>query len=164
MSEVTVKQLARAVKKAQKMDMQSKELLCDKIYIEQPCLLASVVVQKQMGNTMEDVDVLVNILIVLYLSLKESNREIAMITEQDQDYQLTMLYNSIIFAEGMNNEMVASSVEQYIANHKEPVLLAYVVDTMLQNGFHKNQADHSKYLLLAGMNLVECIANAKILK
>ncbi len=92
--------LAHALKIVHAMDIKAKELICDELFVQQPNLLASVMVQNQMGNSMNDVDVLLNILIVLHLAMKEA-------------------------------------------------------------GFFKRKSETSKYLLMAGINLVSCITDAK---
>ena len=161
MTKVTAKNLAQALKKVQSLNIKEKELICDEIYKEQPNLLASVIVQQRLGNSLQDVDVLLNILIVLYLSLKEAGITISKVTEQEQEHQLSLLKNTILFSEGLGVNLVESSVNQYISNHKEPPLLAYVIGAMQEAGFFEKKEENSKYITLAGLNLVACIANAK---
>ncbi len=160
MAIISDKQLLRAIKKAGAMDLKNKELVCDEIFTEQPNLLASVLVLQQMGNSLEDVDVLLNILIVLHLALKESGQKIFEVSEQDQDQQLKLLTASVKFSEGMTNNSVDNSINQYISSQKQPVLLAYVTNVMKDAGFYENQNESSKYLIMAGINLVNCVAYA----
>ena len=142
------------------MDLKNKELVCDEIFSEQPNLLGSVLVMKKMGNTLKDVDVLLNILIVLHLALKESGVKIAEISEQEQDRELKLLTSVITFSEGMGSRLVDSSINQFISDQKYPFLLTYVIDTMKDAGFYVNQNEISKYLIMAGVNLVACISHA----
>jgi hypothetical protein len=153
--------LIRAIDKAQKLDIKDKELICDEIFIEQPNLLASVLVQQQMGNKLEEIDVLLDILIVLHLAVEESGKRIQKVSEEDQEHQLKVLSATIRFSEGMNNSLVQSSINQYIANHNEKLLLAYVLGAMKDAKFFENNKENSKYLIMAGVNLVNCIANAQ---
>ena len=153
--------LIRAIDKAQKLNIKDKELICDEIFIEQPNLLASVLAQQQMGNTLEEVDVLLNILIVLHLAVKESGKRILKISEEDQDHQLKVLSATMKFSEGMNSSLVDSSINQYVANHDERFLLAYVIGAIKDAKFLENNMESSKYLIMAGVNLVNCIANAQ---
>jgi hypothetical protein len=46
-------------------------------------------------------------------------------------------------------------------SQSERVALAYVVDAMQEAGFMTNTAESSKYLMLAGLDLVNCIGSAE---
>ena len=159
MAKVTAKNLAHALQKVQSLNIKDKELICDEIYKEQPNLLASVLVQKQLGNSLQDVDVLLNILIVLHLALDDAEIILSKVTEDEQEHQLKLLKSTILFSEGLSDNLVKSSVNQYVSNHKEPILLSYVIDTMKAAGFFEKTDENSKYLTQAGLNLVACIAN-----
>ena len=161
MSKVSKKNLANALRKVKSLNIKDKELICDEIYKEQPNLLGSVIVQQRLGNSLEDVDVLLEILIVLHLSLKEAGIKISKIPEQEQEYQLRLLKDTILFSEGLGGHLIKSSVGQYVSNHKEPILLAYVIGAMRDAGFFEKKEEVSKYLIQAGLNLVVCIANEK---
>lgn len=159
MAKVTAKNLAHALHKVQSLNIKDKELICDEIYKEQPNLLASVLVQKQLGSSLQDVDVLLNILMVLHLALDDAEIILSKVTEDEQEHQLQLLKSTILFSEGLSDNLVKSSVNQYVSNHKEPILLSYVIDTMQAAGFFEKTYENSKYLTQAGLNLVACIAN-----
>ncbi len=154
--------IACAVRKVHAMDMKTKEILCDEIFIEQPNLLASVLVQQQMGNELEEIDVLLKILMVLHIAIKESGKKISKITEKEQEYQLKLFSATVKFTESMGNDFVDASLKQFIKDHKESNFLSYVVGEMRDANFFENRKENSKYLIMAGINLVSCIANAKI--
>ena len=158
---ISEKNIACAIRKANAMDIESKETLCDEIFIDQPNLLASVLVQQQMGNELKEVDVLLNILMVLHMAIKESGNKISKITENEQEYQLKIFSATVKFTENMGNECINESLNQFINDHKERNLLAYVVGKMRGANFFENRKENSKYLIMAGINLVNCIANAK---
>ncbi len=153
--------IACAIKKSKAMDIKSKELLCDEIFIEQPNLLASVLVLQKMGNELKEVDVLLNVLMVLHMAVKESGNKISKITEKEQEYQMKIFTATVKFTENMDANCVNESLDQFINNHKESVLLAYVIEKMRIANFYENKKESSKYLIMAGINLVNCIANAK---
>ena len=161
MPNVTAKNLTQALQKVQSLDIKGKELIFDEIYNEQPNLLASVLVQQRLGNSLQDVDVLLNILMVLHLSLKEAGITISKITEREQEHQQRLLKSTILFSEGLGDNLVKNSVDQYVSNHSEPILLAYVIGAMRDSGFFEKKEENSKYLTQAGLNLVACIANGK---
>lgn len=158
---ISEKNIACAIRKSNAMDIKSKEILCDEIFIDQPNLLASVIVQQQMGNELKEVDVLLNILMVLHMAIKESGNKISTITENEQEYQLKLFSATVKFTESMGNNYIDESLEQLIKNHKESILLAYVIEKMRDANFFENRKENSKYLIMTGINLVNCIANAK---
>jgi hypothetical protein len=160
MVNISNKQLTRAIEKAETMDLKNKELACDKIFVEQPNLLASVLVMQQMGSSLEEIDVLLNILIVFHLALLESGQKIAKVSEQDQDHQLRLFENTVKFSEGMDSNLIDSSINQYIKSQKHPLLLSFVAGVMKDAGFYEKQNESSKYLIMAGINLANCVAHA----
>jgi hypothetical protein len=147
--------------KVHKMDIAAKESICDEIFHQQPNILASVLVQEQMGSTIEEVDILLNILMVLYISVKESGNKLNKISADDQELQLEILSATIKFSEKMGSESISRSVNQFVKNHSEPLLLAYTLSTLKNAHFFSKNKDSSKYLILAGINLANCIANAQ---
>ena len=161
MTTITHDHLFRAIQIASNMSIKDKEVVCDEIFIEQPNLLSSVLVQAQMGNTLEEVDVLLEILIVLYLALKESGEKIEKISEEEQAHELSVYAEVIIFTEGMDACTVVSSFNQYFENQDDRMLFEYVVGKMKDARLFENQKECSKYLLMAGMNLINCIRKAK---
>jgi hypothetical protein len=160
MAKISSENLTSAINRAQNMSLTDKESACDEIFREQPSLLASVLVQQQMGNTLEDVDVILNFLIVLHLAVNEAGVRIEEISELQQEDQLAKLKTSVAFSEGVDSHLINSSIKQYISNHKEPIMLAYVIDTMKQAGFYESMRECSKFLVLAGVNLANCVSNA----
>ncbi len=163
MAKILEAHLVQVIDKVKELDLKQKELICDEIYKEQPNLLASVLVQKQMGNTLEEVDILLNILIVLHLTIKKSGKRIAKITEQEQEEQYKILVSTIKFSEGLETNLIYDSLNQYILNLKQPVLLAYAIDCMNEAHFFTKKRECSKYLIMVGVNLANCIMNAKII-
>ncbi|NRB23699.1 hypothetical protein [Shewanella sp.] len=160
MAHLSSETLVDAIKSTQNMNLKEKELICDELFREQPNLLASILVQQQMGNTAEEVDVLLNILIVLHMAVKGAGVKISMVTELQQQDQLSKLTASIAFSSGMDSQSVNSSITQYISNHKESILLVFVTDSMKRAGFFEKTKECSKYLIFAGVNLVNCLSNA----
>ncbi|MDY0361031.1 MAG: hypothetical protein RBR08_06245 [Desulforegulaceae bacterium] len=160
MPKISKKALASATRKVNSMDIKAKELAFEDVFAEQPNLLASILVQHRLGNTMNDVESLLHILLVLHFAIKEAGIVIPKISEHEQQRQLEILEHSVLFSEGMSSNLAQSSVNQYINNHKEPVLLAYVIGAMQEAGFLKNKNEASKFLIMTGINLVSCIAEA----
>jgi hypothetical protein len=162
MSKINESSLVQAIKKSSGMDLVESEKVVDEIYLEQPNLLASVLVQNQMGNKIEDVEVLLNILIVTFLALKYSGVKIEKISEKTQEKELAKYTGHIGFLEGLNNKTTEVAIKQFTESKSEKALMAYVIETMLRAGFTKRKNENAKYLVMTGVNIVNCICVAKI--
>ncbi len=162
MAKINESSLVQAIKKSSEMDLVESEKVVDEIYIEQPNLLASVLVQNQMGNKIEDVEVLLNILIVTFLALKYSGVKIEKISEKTQEKELARYTGHIGFLEGLNNKTTEVAIKQFTESKSEKALMAYVIGTMLKAGFAKRKNENAKYLVMTGVNIVNCICVAKI--
>lgn len=156
------KSLADSILKVQQMSMQEKESVFDEIYIEQPNLLASVLVQQQMGNSLKQMEVLINILLVAYVALQESGTKISKISEDLQEKEMARFVASVKFTEGLSPSHVEDSLQQYVSSQKEKILLAFALNEMLDSGFTHLENENSKYLIMAAINMVNCISAAKL--
>jgi hypothetical protein len=161
MANISQNNLIIAIKKAQNLSLKEKKLVCDEIFVEQPNLLASVLAQKNMGGTFEDVDVLLNILIVLYLAVKESGNIIVKITEDDQARELRVLSEIIKFTEGMHKSIIHNSINQCFSIDDDKMLVTYVIGTLKDAKLLENEKDNATYILMAGLNLLNCLRHAK---
>ena len=139
MARIKQKHLTKSIEKTSKLSLSDKQVLCDEIYLKQPNLLGSVLVQQQMGSSLEEVDVLLHILLVIHLSLEEANFGLEKITEEEQEHQLRTLSSIIKFSEGLDLSLLESSINQYIDQHNEKLLLAYVIEQMKNANFFTNQ-------------------------
>src|SRR5215470_9260944 len=133
---VSAAHLAVAITTAASMDIREKERICDRIYAAQPNLLGSVLAQRSLGVSMPTIDVLLNVLIVLYL---------AIVSETDQERELQRFTATVRFTEGLGSDALAQSIEQTIAYRKEKFLFAYVVDILQRAGLTDPRSAKSKY-------------------
>ena len=156
------KSLEGAITKVESMTLKDKEKIIDKIHLEQPNLLASVLVMHKMGNSLESIDVLLNILIVSYLALSDSGIRIVKISENLQEKEMTRLVGSVNFTAGLTASGVDDSLQQYIASHKEKYLLNYVLNEIINSGIVHLQHENAKYLMMVGINMVNCISSAEL--
>lgn len=88
MSRLSLKALAQAITKVRAMDIKQKEQLADEIFHVQSHTLASGLVQKQMGVSLEKLDFLFDLLFIYFQAMKESGLTWPLITEDEQDRQL----------------------------------------------------------------------------
>ena len=121
--------LTAAVKAMAAMSVREKEEVCDTLYATQPNLLGLVLVQSSMGASMETVDVLLDILIVLHLAIANSGQLLETISEEDLERNLERVVASINFTEGLDEEACAQSIQQSIAYKKEKIVNVYKICT-----------------------------------
>ena len=140
------------------MTAQQRLALADEVFAEQPNLLASVVVQQRMGASLAAIEVLLNLLFVAHLAMKRSGRRWPLITEAIQDRCLQRLTDRLRLAQGLAPRRLRRAVQGAIDGHPEPHLLAYAYGHLNEHGLLTIDTEAQKYLMLAALNLVECIA------
>ena len=121
------------------MNLKEKEEQFDVIHKEQPNLLASILVLHKMGRTYEEMDVLFHILLVAHLALKTSDTRIEMISEDLQEQQMTRYKGHLKFMEDLSEEDRDRALSDYMDNHDEMPLMAYVLKQMKVAGFPYKQ-------------------------
>jgi hypothetical protein len=72
-------------------------------------------VQRLLGVSMPTIDVLLNILIVLYLAIEESDKVLAIVSDADQERELQSFTAAVGFTEGLGGDPLAQSIEQTTA-------------------------------------------------
>jgi hypothetical protein len=143
------------------MGIREKEHVCDRIYASQPNLLGSVLAQRLLGVSMPTIDVLLNVLIVLYLAIEESGQVLAVVSEAHQERELQRFSAAVRFTEGLGSDALAQSIKQTTAYKREKFLFAYVVGILQRAGLTDLRSETSKYPILGAINLVNCIATAR---
>jgi hypothetical protein len=163
---ISVRHVAAAMKKVQAMDVAQRVSLADEIFIKQPNLLASCLVQPRLGVDMQSVEVLLNILLVCYQAMKESGLEWPLISEDDQERQMQRMVGAVKFSQDIPDPALAEAARaQYLANHPEQPLLAFVLsesNTWLRDlARRQTESEADKFVMIASINLVNCIAYAE---
>jgi hypothetical protein len=166
MSRITVDHLAAAIRKVRSMSLKEKEALAEEIHRRQPHMLASCLVQSRLGVEPVAVEFLLNILLVCYQSMKESGLQWPVITEDEQERQMQRWIGAVQFSEHAAGSSADEARAQYTSQHSEQALLAFVVgetNQWLHEISQRNaQAESDKFVMMASMNLVNCIAGASI--
>lgn len=157
MSRITQANLVSAIKQIADADPGAREAICDEIFVEQPNLLASVLVLTKMDIPPRHVEMALEAFMVMHLALKASGKRIETIKEEEQERELQRLVASAGFSEGLKLPQVEESISQYVGFQKEPWLLAYVVGLLQDNGVLSMANEDSKYLILSVFNLVACV-------
>ena len=140
------------------MGLNERVALADEIFLRQPNLLASVLVQQRMGASLQQMDVLLHILLVAWQAMKTSSHVWPLISEATQERCLQRLTGKIRFTEGLGPELFEQAVRDQFAEHAEPYLLAFAYGHLHQHDLVAVRTDAEQYLLLAALNLVDCIA------
>lgn len=160
MALITQAVLAKAVIAVNGMGMAERVQLADEVFAHQPTLLASVLVLQRMGASLAQMDVPIYILLVAYQAMKTSGHTWPVISEDTQEACLQRLTGRVRFAEGLTSDLLQQSTQQYIDEHRERYLLAFAYGHLRENDLAGSRTEAEKYLLLATLNLVECIACA----
>ena len=82
------------------------------------------------------------------------------VTEEHQERCLARFAGRIRFLEGHANEQKATTVSDVVTTNSEQRLLAFVSDELRFHGLMLVDTDTKKFLVLAALGMVECIAEA----
>ncbi len=164
MGRISLEHVACAVRKVRSMDLVQKTALIDEIYLKQPNLLASCVVQGRLGADEQTVEFLLHLLLTCYVAMQESGFEWPLIAETDQERELGRTAAAVLFSEQLTDPSVADTARsQYVATHPEQPLVALVIAECTQwlqdLARRKAEQENDKYVMLAAVNLVNCIAH-----
>ena len=150
--------VAQAMRAVERMDTQQQVRLGDEIFAHQPHLLGSIVVLRHMGASDTRIGIALHVLFVAWLAMTASGHRWPLISQDDQDLCLQRLTARVRFAEGLSPELLQQTVAQHISEHAEPQLLAFAYGHLRESGVLAVRNEAEKYVLLAALNLVECIA------
>lgn len=164
---ISVETLARAVHEVTALDHHAQLALCDEIAVEQPNLLAAILAATRMRPGGVEADLLVKILMISFRAMRLSGHRWALIREADQERQLTRLTGSVRFAADLPGGLQNLAEQPFIAEHPEPMLLAYVLhelNTWMQRP-EVRRAEHQqdKVMMFAALNTLQCIACGPLL-
>ena len=101
---------------------------------------------------------LLDMLFVCFQAMKESGLPWPLITEDELDRQSQRFSDITTFAEGLGNEFRERSMLQYVEDHPEKELLAFVLMENMQWLKTIVPEESDKYVLMAAWNIVNCIA------
>ena len=142
------------------MDLRQRELLAGDIYLHQPQLLAAVLAQQQFGASLEQIEVLLNVLLVSYCAMKNTGHAWPLVTEEMQERCLTRLAGKIQFLEGLTNDEKTTVISNAVTDPGEKWLLAFVLVELQTHGLLVIDTDVKKFLVLCALGIVECVEAA----
>jgi hypothetical protein len=161
---ITIPILAGAIQRVEALGFQERIDLADRIHAEQPTLLYSVLVRQRFGATMVQVEVLIELLLVAFTAMKAVGGKWPVISEELQERCLARIGGRARFIEGLAAPQVEAAIYDAAVNHPQALLLAHALDVMRRQGWLGIVDDTQKHLVLCGLNLVECIAEAAALR
>jgi hypothetical protein len=158
MASISSRNLVDAVLRVEQMGSQERERLADEIHARQPNLLFSVLVLQRYGATLEQLDVVLNLLFVFFEAMRGSDSHWPVISEEVQERCLARIAGRVRFIEGLTPQLQARATADAVGDHAEQQLLAYVFGKFNENGLLGVKTEAEKMLMLTALNLVECIA------
>ncbi len=133
--------------------------LADEIFARQPNLLASVLALPRMGVGMVELEVPLHILFVTFQAMKRSGHAWPIVSEDLQDQCMQRMTARARFNEGLPDEPAKQVVQQFCDEHPERYLLAFVYGYLGEHDLLRVRTDAEKYLLMAALNLAECVTS-----
>ena len=106
----------------------------------------------------EQIEVVLNLLLVFYEAMKSSGNGWPVISEEVQERCLARIAGRVRFIEGLTPQLQTQATLDAVGDHSESQLLAYVYGKFKENGLLGIKTEAEKMLMLAALNLVECIA------
>ncbi len=161
MGRLTMEMVAGATMEVDALGHDAKVRLGDEVFAAQPNLLGSILVLARMGVNMPEVEIALHVLFVAFLAMKRSRHHWDVVTTDLQEACMERLTARMRFNDGLPAELAAQLVTQFHTGHAERYLLAYVYGYLGEHDLLKVRTDAEKSLLLAVLNLVECIAAVK---
>lgn len=158
MGVITQAAMVQAAIDVDAMDQAQKVSLADEIFAQQPNLLASVLVLSRMGVGMVELEVPLHILFVTFRAMKRSGHRWPVVSEDVQETCMQRLTARARFNEGLPSELANQVVQRFCDEHPERYLLAFVYGYLGDHDLLRVRTDAEKSLLLAALNLVECVA------
>jgi hypothetical protein len=140
------------------MNQAQKVRLADEIFAQQPNMLASILALSRMGVGMVELEVPLHILLVTFQAMKRSAHAWPIVSEDVQDRCMQRLTARARFNEGLPGDLANQVVQQFCDEHPERYLLAFIYGYLGDHDLLRVRTDAEKYLLLATLNLAECVA------
>ncbi len=163
MSRIAMPVLAKSIQLIRGMTLEQKESLFDDMFQTQPTLLTACLMQHRLGIPYEKMEFLIELILICFQSMKGSGLKWPMISEDDWERELARLTGSINFTGGLDVALHRQSIQQYIDQHPEKMLFAFVMGELTpwlpQCGLGEN---NEKYVLLAALTAVNCIAHVSM--
>ena len=158
MASISSRTLVDAVLRVERMSFAERERLADEVHARQPNLFFSVLVLQRYGATLVQIEVVLNLLLVFYEAMKISGSNWPVVSEDVQERCLKRISGRVRFIEGLSPQLQTQATLDAVGDHPEQQLLAYVFGKFKESALLGIKTESEKMLMLAALNLVECIA------
>ena len=158
MASISARNLVDAVLHVEAMSFEEHQRLGHEVHAAQPNLYFSVLVLHRYDAGFVQIEVVLMMLFVFHEAMKLSGKGWPLISEDEQERCLKRVSGRVRFIEGLTPQQQSQAVLDAVQNHPEQQLLAYVFGKFKENGLLGIQTEAEKMLMLAALNLVECIA------
>ena len=133
--------------------------LADEVHAGQPNLFFSVLVLQRYGATLVQIEVALNVLLVFHEVMTISDSNWPVVSEDVQERCLQRVTGRVRFIEGLSPQLQTQATVDAVGDHPKQQLLAYVFGKFKESDFLGIKNEAEKMLMLAALNLVECIAD-----
>lgn len=158
MGVITQSVMVQAAIEVNGMSQAQKVHLADEIFAQQPNMLASILALPRMGVSVPQLEVPLHILLVTFQAMKRSGHTWPIVSEAVQDACMRRLTARARFNEGLPGDLATQVAQQFCDEHPERYLLAFVYGYLGDHDLLRVRTDAEKFLLLAALNLAECVA------
>ena len=155
---ISSRNLVDAVLRVERMSFTERERLAHEVCARQPNLFASVIVLQRYGATLVQMEVVLNLLLVFHEAMKISASTWPVVSEDVQERCLKRISGRVRFIEGLSPQLQTQATVDAVSDHPEQQLLAYVFGKFKESDRLGIKTEAEKMLMLAALNLVECIA------
>ena len=155
---ISSRNLFDAAQRVERMKFTERERFAEEVHTQQPNLFYSVLVLQRYGATLVQIEVVLNILLVLHEAMKSSGSTWPVVSEEVQERCLTRVSARVRFIEGLSPQLQAKTIADAVGDHSDQPLLAYVFRKFKESDLLGIKTEPEKMLMLAALNLVECIA------
>ena len=164
MPRISVDILQAAIAREAEMSLPDKVHCMEEIRIAQPVLFESIEIQRQLGNELEDMQVLFDLLLTIHLALDNADISLQPVTRELHLAELRKFSEHMNFTRDLNATQHQQVMQQYHNNHAELPLLLWAQKRMIDAGFADFGPAPVKHLMLAGVTLVNCIAAVDVME
>ena len=124
MASISSRNLVDAVLRVEQMGFQERERLANEIHARQPNLFFSVLVLQRYGATLEQLDVVLNLLFVFFEAMRSSGSHWPVISEEVQERCLARISGRVRFIEGLTPQLQAQATADAVGDHAEQAAVA----------------------------------------
>ena len=147
MASISSRNLVDAVLRVERMTFQDRERLAEEVHARQPNLFFSVLVLQRYGATLEQIEVVLNLLLVFYEAMKGGCNGWPVISEGVQERCLARIAGRVRFIEGLTPQLQTQATLDAVGDHPEQQLLAYVYGKFKENGLVGINTEAEKMLI-----------------